>query len=118
MIRKFILPLILIFAVFSSCSEAMPDINAEEIILEIVESIDWDELKSYAKDGYDALIERFPALKGENVKAFLKENGLNLLNKYIQSTDAETRENARKLGEILKILNPELSDEVDAILSE
>ena len=30
----------------------------------------------------------------------------------------ENLENARKLGEILKILNPELCDEVDAVISQ
>lgn len=101
-------------------TEALSAVAAagEEAVKSIIENIDWEELKGYAQQGYDALVERFPALKGENIKAFLKENGLSLMSKYMESTDGETQENARKLGEILKILNPELTDEVNAILPE
>lgn len=91
-------------------------IDVEAIVTGVIESIDWEELKDYARQGYDALTERFPALKAENVKAFLKDNGLDLLNKYIESTDEAMQENARKLGEIIKILNPELTDEVDRVI--
>lgn len=93
-------------------------VDVESIINEIINKIDWDELKDYARQGYDALTEKYPALKGENIKAFLKENGLDLMKKYLQSTDVTKQENARKLGEILKILNPELTDEVDAVIAE
>lgn len=93
-------------------------IDVEAIVTGVIESIDWAELKDYAQQGYDALTERFPALKAENVKAFLKDNGLDLLNKYIESTDEAMQENARKLGEIIKILNPELADEVDAVFKK
>ena len=93
-------------------------IDVEQIISDAISKIDWEELKRYAQDGYDALTEKYPALKGENIKAFLKENGLELMNSYLKSTDEEKQENARKLGEILKILNPELSDEVDAVIAK
>ena len=117
-----ILTAILALLLFGCDGEVLPESvepaakAAENAITTLLESIDWDELKGYVEEGYDALTERIPALKGENIKAFLKENGLSLLNKYVESTNAETQENARKLGEILKILNPELTDEVDAIL--
>lgn len=91
-------------------------IDVEAIVTGVIESIDWEELKNYAEKGYDALVEQFPALKGENVKAFLKDNGLELMNKLIESSDAAQQENARKLGEIIKILNPELTDEVDRVI--
>ena len=91
-------------------------IDVEGIITAAIENIDWNELKEYAAKGYDALVEHFPALKGENVKSFLKENGLDLMNKLIESTDETKQENARKLGEIIKILNPDLTDEVDAVI--
>ena len=93
-------------------------IDVETIITEVIESIDWDELKTYAQQGYDSLTEHFPALKAENVKSFLKENGLELLNNYIESSDDTMQENARKLGEIIKILNPELTDEVDSVIGK
>lgn len=92
--------------------------DVEAVVTSVVESIDWEELKAYAQQGYDTLTEHFPALKGENIKAFLKDNGLDLLNQYVENSDPEMQENARKLGEILKILNPELADEVDSVIAE
>lgn len=124
--------LLLSLLLFSGCSEMAAQIDTEAVIQQVetiasqidveaiitgvIESIDWEELKEYTKQGYDALTQRFPALKGENIKAFLKEHGLELLNRYVESTDAESQENARKLGEIIKILNPELTDEVDTVI--
>ena len=107
------------------CSEVMQQvetvaqqIDVETVVTEVIEKIDWNELKNYAQQGYDALTEHFPALKGENIKAFLKENGLELLNKYVGNSDETMQENARKLGEIIKILNPELADEVNSVIAE
>ena len=92
------------------------NIDVEAIVTDVIESIDWKELKECARQGYDALTDRYPALKAENVKSFLKDNGLSLLNILVDSTDAETRDNARKLGEIIKILNPELTEEVNQVI--
>ena len=92
-------------------------IDVEAVVTEVVESIDWEELKTMAKEGYDALTDRYPALKSENIRSYLKENGLSLLNTLVDSTNAETQDNARKLGEILKILNPELTEEVNAVFN-
>lgn len=124
-----LLCLLLGLTVFSGCSENIDtdaivkqaetiagQIDVEAIITGVIESIDWEQLKDYAEKGYEALTEQFPALKGENVKAFLKDNGLELMNKLIESSDAAQQENARKLGEIIKILNPELTDEVDRVI--
>ena len=122
--KKTIILLLIILLVFlAGCSaEISQDAvdsaakTAETALKTLIDSIDWEELKNYTEQGYDALTERFPALKGENIQAFLKKNGLSLMNKYVESTSEATQENARKLGEILKILNPELTDEVNAIL--
>ena len=118
-----VLCLLLSMCVFSGCSEVVQQvetiagqIDVEAIVTEVVQNIDWAELKSYAEKGYDALVEQFPALKAENVKTFLKDNGLELMNKLIESSDTQQQENARKLGEIIKILNPELTDEVDRVI--
>ena len=92
------------------------NIDVETVVTDVIESIDWEELKECARQGYDALTDRYPALKAENVKSFLKDNGLSLLNILVDSTDAETRDNARKLGEIIKILNPELTEEVNQVI--
>ena len=91
-------------------------IDVEAVVTDVIKSIDWEELKTMAKEGYDALTDRYPALKSENIRSYLKENGLSLLNTLVDSTDAETQDNARKLGEIIKILNPELAEEVERII--
>lgn len=116
--------LLLGLGLFSGCEEVASQvetiagqIDVEAIVTGVIKSIDWEELKGYAQQGYDALTEQYPSLKSENVKAFLKENGLKLMNSYIESSDAQMQENARKLGEIIKILDPELTDEVDAVIA-
>ena len=93
-------------------------VDVESIVTGVIERIDWEDLKTNLEKGYDALTEKYPALKSENVKTFLKENGLELMKKYVQSTDETKQETARKLGEILKILNPELTDEVNSVIEK
>lgn len=123
--KKLIIPLLLVLVFFCGCSEISrqaetiaSQVDVEAIITGVIEKIDWEQLESYAKEGYEALVEKFPALKAENVKAFLKDNGLELMNKFLSSADEATQENAGKLGEIIKILDPELTDEVDKVLAE
>lgn len=120
-----LLCLLLSMTVLAGCSEIAAQVetiasqvDVEALITSAIEKIDWEELTTYAQQGYDALTEHFPALKAENVKAFLKDHGLELMKKYVGSTDETQQENARKLGEILKILNPELTDEVDSVIAE
>jgi len=117
--------LLLCMTALSGCEDALAQvetavsqIDIEKIITDVIESIDWEELKVTMEKGYDSLTEKYPALKGENIKVFLKEHGLELLNKYVSSSDEAMQENARKLGEIIKILNPELSDEVDSVIAK
>ena len=105
-------------AIMQQVETIASQIDIENLVNEFISKINWEELKSYARDGYDALTEKYPTLKGESIKGFLKENGLELMNNYLQSTDESKQENARKLGEIIKILNPELTDEVDAIIGK
>ena len=120
-----LLCLLLSMTVLTGCSEIAAQVetiasqvDVEALITDTIEKIDWEELTTYAQQGYEALTEHFPALKTENVKAFLKDHGLELMKKYVGSTDETQQENARKLGEILKILNPELTDEVDSVIAE
>ena len=91
-------------------------IDVEAIVTQAIEAIDWDELKAALESGYDTLTEKYPALKAENVKKFIKTNGLDLMNRLLSSADEAQQENARKLGEIIKILYPELTDEVDQVI--
>jgi len=123
--KKLIIALCLLLSmcILTGCSEVVQQvetiasqIDVEAIVTEVIESIDWEELTTYAEKGYDALTEKFPALKAENVKKFIKDNGLVLMNKLVESADPQQQENARKLGEIIKILNPELTDEVDRVI--
>ena len=119
----FLLCLILTLFVLCGCDQVIQQaetiaqqLDVETAVQEIMDRIDTEEIKRYAKEGYSALTNRFPALKSENVKAFLKDNGLDLMRNYLDSTDVSMQENARKLGEILKILEPDLTDEVDHII--
>ena len=123
--KKLIIPLLLVLLLLCGCSEiaqqvetVAQNIDVEAIVTGVIEKIDWAQLESYAKEGYDALVEKYPALAADNVKAFLKDNGLNLMNKLLSSTDEATQENAGKLGAILKILYPELTEEVDQVLAK
>ena len=119
-----LLILLLSMTTLCGCSEVMQQvetvaqqIDVETLVTEAIENIDWEELKTHAQQGYDTLVEHFPALKSENIKSFLKTNGLKLLSEYVKSNDEAMQDNARKLGEILKILNPELTDEVDSVIA-
>ena len=129
--KKLILPLFLAL-VLCGCGEisqhvetiaqqvetVAQQVDVEAIVTGVIEKIDWEQLQSYAEKGYEALVKKYPALEAENVKAFLKDNGLNLMNKFLSSSDEETQENANKLGAILKILYPDLTDEVDQVLAQ
>ena len=125
--KKFciLLCLLVCLTALSGCSEVVStvetigqQVDVESIVTGLIAKIDWEELKGYAEDGYTALTEKYPALKSENIKSFLKENGLELLKKYIESTDESIQENAEKLGQIIKILEPELTDEVNAVIEK
>ena len=78
-----------------------------------------DEMAANAKD---SLVEKFPVLEDllnlDNLKEMLKTTGLDLVKEYINSTDPETQEKADTLGAIIKILQPDLEDEVNAVLGE
>lgn len=123
--KKLIFPLILILLFFCGCSDAAKDAaNAanEELLHAIVNTVDVEELKKSAEDGIDALTEKFPALEPltsrEDMQAFLKDHGLDLIQKYLESADPKLQANAEKLGDLIKILSPELTDEVDAVLAK
>ena len=106
----------------TACGETVSELGGEELLRTIVEKIDFDQLQSYAEEGAEAVMEKFPALKTladrEDMQKLLKEKGLDLVREYLESTDTAVQENAEKLGAIIKILSPELSDEVDAIFAE
>ena len=123
--KKLIIPMVLALVLLCGCGEiaqqvetVAQQVDVEAIITGVVEKIDWEQLQSYAKEGYDALVKKYPALEAENVKAFLKNNGLDLMNKFLSGTNEDTKENANKLGAILKILYPDLTDEVDQVLAQ
>ena len=98
--------------------------NTKEVLKEIYSCLDLTTLKCTDNaesvlamtEKVNELEDKYPALKSENVKTFLKDNGLKLMGSFLESSDGQMLETARKLGEILKILSPDLSDEVDAII--
>lgn len=117
--KKLLIPLLLLTLLLCGCS-GVPDIDVDAILTGVVESIDWEQLQKTIQDGADAVVAKYPALKPltnrDDMTALLKEHGLKLIGKYLESTDPETQENAQKLGAIIKILSPDLSDEVDTVL--
>lgn len=120
--KRLIIPLILLLIFCCGCSEAVSDTAGEELLRTVVEKIDFDQLMAYAEKGVDAVVEKFSALKPltsrEDMQELLKDKGLDLIGEYLESTDEATQANAEKLGAIIKILSPDLSDEVDAVLAE
>lgn len=120
--KKLIVPLILLLIFFCGCEEAVQQIDVEAILRSVVENIDWAQLKDYAEQGADVLLEKFPALRTladqEKMQVILKDKGLDLMNEYLKSTEPSIQENAQKVGAIIKILYPELIDEVDAVLTD
>lgn len=123
--KRLIFPLVLALVLLCGCSDIAQQVetiaqqvDVEAIITGVIEKIDWEQLQTYAKEGYDALVKKYPALEAENVKAFLKDNSLELMNKFLSSTNEETQANADKLGAIIKILYPDLTDEVDQVLAQ
>ena len=80
-----LLCLLLSMTVLAGCSEIAAQVetiasqvDVEALITGAIEKIDWEELTTYAQQGYDTLTEHFPALKAENVKAFLKGKAVNV----------------------------------------
>ena len=125
--KKFLILLCLLacLTALTGCSEISAQVetiaqqvDVESMVTGLIAKIDWEELKNCAQDGYTSLTDKYPALKSENMKSYLKENGLELLKKYIESTDESLQKNADKLGQIIMILEPELSDEVNSVLGK
>ena len=128
--KKLIVPFLLIALLLCSCGEVSETIemnvissaDLEPLLTAVVESIDWEQLQEYAEKGAESLVEKYPSLKvltdSEQMKEVLKDKGLALAGRLLESTDQETQENARKIGEIIKILYPELTEDVNAVLEE
>lgn len=118
--KKLTILLMLLSLLLCGCAEAVPEIDAEEILKTVVENIDWEELQGYAQQGAEAVLKKYPSLKKltsrEDMQKLLKDSGLKLIAFYLESAEPEVQENAQKLGAIIKILSPELTDEVDAVL--
>ena len=120
-----VLCLLAAMTMLTGCSEISTQVetiaqqvDVESMVTGLIAKIDWEELKGYAEDGYTALTDHYPALKSENIKSFLKDSGLDLLKKYIESADESLQENAEKLGQIMIILDPALTDEVNAVIEK
>ena len=100
-----------------------PDASTEALLKSIAES---EELKNWIAehpadqlvgDAADTLTNTFPFLKDlfnlDNWKKSLETTGLDLLRSYM---DNNATDKANTLGEVIKILSPDLKDEVNAIL--
>ena len=105
-----------------------PDASTEALLKSIAES---EELQTWieehpadelASDAKNTLVQAFPFLEDlldvENLKQQLKTTGLDLMREYMSSASPETQEKANTLGGVIRILAPDLADEVDSILGE
>ena len=103
-----------------------PDDSTKALLQSIAES---EELQTWieehpadelAGDAKNTLVKAFPFLEKvldlNNWKQALKTTGMELLEEYMASAKPDTREKAETLGSVIRILAPELADEVDAIL--
>ena len=64
--KKLILPLLLVLVLLCGCSEiaqqvetVAQNIDIEAIITGVIDKIDWAQLESCAKEGYEALVEKY-----------------------------------------------------------
>lgn len=77
----------------------------------------FDEVAADAKENLTAA---FPALEKllnfDNVHDFFKTRAIEMTQEYLASSDPAAQKRAETLGELTKILFPDLSDEVDAAL--
>ena len=105
-----------------------PDASTKALLQSIAES---EELKTWieehpidelAGDAKTTLVKAFPFLEKvldlNNWKQVLKTTGIDLLREYMASANPETQEKADTLGQVIKILAPDLGDEVDAVLGQ
>ena len=105
-----------------------PDASTEALLKSIAES---EELQTWieehpadalASDAKDTLVKAFPFLEKvldlDNWKQALKTTGIDLMRKYMDSADPETQEKAETLGAVIRILAPDLADEVASVLGE
>ena len=105
-----------------------PDASTEALLKSVAESEElqtWIEehpVEELASDAKDTLVKAFPFLEDlldvENLKQTLKTTGMDLMRNYMASANPETQEKANTLGSVIKILYPDLSDEVDTVLGE
>ena len=105
-----------------------PDDSTKALLSSIAESEElqtWIEehpVEELAGDAKDTLVKAFPFLEKvldlDNWKQALKTTGIDLLREYMASANPEIREKADTLGSVIKILAPDLTDEVDTVLAQ
>ena len=125
--KRIIALLLLAALLLCGCDMESTVSNATEKLLRSIaenkELQTWVEehpLDTLAGDAVDALTKQFPALEKltdtDNLKQILKTKGLEIIADYLNSTEPETQEKAETLGAVIKILYPDLADEVDSVL--
>ena len=127
--KRFIAITLLLALLLCGC-DVQQTVNtaAERLLRSIAENQElqkWIEehpIEEMASNAKDTLVKQFPVLEDlldlDNLKQVLKTTGLDLMRQYINSTEPQTQEKADTLGAIIKILYPDLTDEVDAVLGE
>ena len=127
--KRFIAVFLLIALLLCGC-DVQQTVNtaAERLLRSIAENQElqtWIEehpVEEMAANAKDTLVKKFPVLQEllnlDDLKQVLKTTGLDLTREFVNSTQPETQQKAETLGAIIKILYPDLTDEVDAVLGE
>lgn len=107
---------------------AIADNATRDLIRTVIEDTDissWtasSNAQDYTKEGILAFAQDYPALKTllerKDMEEILKKTGISMIREYTMSTDPARAVNAMTLAEMIRILCPDLADEVNAFLPE
>ena len=129
MIKKLLILIVLVFLGAVAWNLFVtPDASTEALLTSIAES---EELKTWieehpaeklAADAKDTLVTAFPFLEPilnlNNLTHVLKTTGLEIVQGYVDNGSPEFIEKANTLGDFIKMLAPELTADVDAVLGQ
>lgn len=101
--------------------------TTEELIRQTIETKDFhnwmlnSNSENYTIKGIQEYAAKFPAfqslLECSDLETSFAEVGIPILQEYIDGENSEYALNARVLGDMMRVLYPELDDEVNALLS-
>ena len=129
MIKKLLIIIVLVFLGAMAWNLFVtPDASTEALLTSIAES---EELKTWLEehpaeklvgDARDTIAKTFPILEPvlylDNLNHVLKTSGLEIIQDYVDKGTPAAMEKAETLGDFIKMLAPDLTAEVDAVLGQ